>query len=634
MSLRSRLIVVMAVLEAVGFAFPARAGLVDSVKEWFFDPGEKKKPQTVEQEGADGDVSGKLFPDDAIVGLTVSSIRVPENGAAAELTIRRSTSFGLEAQVSWETVSCGSSGPQGGPTRDQGSRAGFHAGGSLDAGGGERRLSDQANGCATPGKDFAPGQGVAMFGPKETEKLIRIPILDDAEHEGPEGFDVVLKDPRGARIDPKGGRAHVVIDDDDPPPPPPNPAVLVPQPDVLAFGSVEAFQSAVREMMWVNQGGRPARIESLDLVPANSAYAITANDCTKGRYIDPGKTCSVGLVFRPSSDGPVKAVLKLSATDGDKGLSADLALGGMGAAPPEPPDPMVARVEQAREYRKQSAGIRTLVKPPPVPEEPKRWKMTDEDYKKIKLGRSYFTFPVDRERIITTDRFIPCVLETAINSSIQGGVICVVESPVYGSDFRRVLIPSGTRVEGDYIPLSKQGETRLNVIWRRFMRPDGSSIYIKTGFQGMDITGKTGVPGEIDNRWWEKYGTAILMTSLSAVGSAAMPSSEKMANASATFADSMSKITSQMLEENLDLRPVITVAAGTRLTIRPLTDLWFPVPELMTSTQTAEEQGAQAGVSEPPKNEVSQAQNAGSVRTPVRYGPSVPYNSTSGTQRR
>jgi hypothetical protein len=88
------------------------------------------------------------------------------------------------------------------------------------------------------------------------------------------------------------------------------------------------------------------------------------------------------------------------------------------------------------------------------------------------------------------------------------------------------------------------------------------------------------LPGDIDSRIWEKYGSAVLVTMLSAASAAASSSgSGRLQDFQSQAADGFARITGQILEENLDLRPVETVPGGSRLIIRPLTDLWFPKPE-------------------------------------------------------
>jgi type IV secretory pathway VirB10-like protein len=98
----------------------------------------------------------------------------------------------------------------------------------------------------------------------------------------------------------------------------------------------------------------------------------------------------------------------------------------------------------------------------------------------------------------------------------------------------------------------------------------------------VDIAGRTAIPGVIDNRLWQKYGGAILLTTISAGAALAVPSGNaRLADAYKTLADNLGSISTQILEENLDLRPVITVPAGTRLNIIPLVDLWFPNPRII-----------------------------------------------------
>jgi hypothetical protein len=534
----------MAALLAVLPATPApaadEAGTLDRMLIWLgWKDAPRKKAPPPPDEGPPPDI----FPSFPVLRFQVRDLSVPEGAGRAVLTVARDSAAGESVTVRYATEA----------------------------------------GTATAGKDFQAVSGVLEFGPADREKRIEVPILDDSAHEPAEAFAVVLSQPRNAVLDGTAARAAVTVVDDDPAPVAPPPARLSFQPVPLVFPAATVdMEPRRREGAFVNQGGSPAAIERVLAEGGEGAFRVVAGgDECSGRTVAPGGSCSVLLEFVPPAEGTFEGRV----TAVGRGLEpASGVLRGSGRLPEIVEDPLAARIAERQAARRAGQGRTGSTEIPPedaMP--PRRYLMRDPDWAEIGVGRTYWSMPVERTRIVTVDRYIPCVLEDTINSQIPGFVHCVIESNVYGSDGRLVLIPKGSRVVGDFQSLGKTGDTRLNVVWRRMFRPDGASILISSGFQTVDIMGRTGLPGTIDNRLWEKYGGALLMTAISVGSALAVPPDGRFANAQGSLADNFGQITTQMLEEKLDLRPVITVPAGSRLNIIPLADLWFPRPDLIAA---------------------------------------------------
>ena len=71
-----------------------------------------------------------------------------------------------------------------------------------------------ADGSATAGEDYTARKGELTFAPGETEKTVRVPVLDDAIDEGEETFTLRLTNASGARI--ADGTATGTIENSDP----------------------------------------------------------------------------------------------------------------------------------------------------------------------------------------------------------------------------------------------------------------------------------------------------------------------------------------------------------------------------------------------------------------------------------
>lgn len=120
------------------------------------------------------------------------------------------------------------------------------------------------------------------------------------------------------------------------------------------------------------------------------------------------------------------------------------------------------------------------------------------------------------DALVAEGTMIRGFLETAINTDLPGMVRAVVREDVYSLDGRRVLIPKGSRLIGEYKSGLARGQKRVFIVWNRMMRSDGVSVRI--GSPGTDSLGRAGMSGRLDTHWVERYGSAIM---LSIVGGAA-----------------------------------------------------------------------------------------------------------------
>lgn len=115
-------------------------------------------------------------------------------------------------------------------------------------------------------------------------------------------------------------------------------------------------------------------------------------------------------------------------------------------------------------------------------------------------------------RTIPQGTVIPAVLETALDSTRPGGVRALVQRDVSGFDGRRVLIPRGSRLYGQYQSSLRPGQKRALVQWTRLMRPDGVTIALDS--PSSDPLGRAGIEGDVDGKFWQRFGGALLNTVL------------------------------------------------------------------------------------------------------------------------
>lgn len=119
------------------------------------------------------------------------------------------------------------------------------------------------------------------------------------------------------------------------------------------------------------------------------------------------------------------------------------------------------------------------------------------------------------DALVPQGTMIRAVLENAVVSDLPGMVRAVTTEDVWSFDGRRILIPSGARLIGDYRSAIARGQTRVFIVWTRMLRADGVSVQL--GSPGTDDLGRTGNAGYVDNKYVERFGAAVV---LSVVGAA------------------------------------------------------------------------------------------------------------------
>ena len=210
-------------------------------------------------------------------------------------------------------------------------------------------------------------------------------------------------------------------------------------------------------------------------------------------------------------------------------------------------------------------------------EEPIKYQLADKDYSPLPQDLS--TLPVDRSRTLTTDMRINAVLDDDINSQIPGVAIAIVDKPVFSPNNKYILLPVFTKIVCEYQGIEQHGQTRLPMTCTRAIRPDGVSVTLTDAIVA-DQMGRTGLTGEVDNRTFETYAGAFIMSGISALAQSGVSQNTPAwrGNAQTTFSNNIGQVTADVIQKNISLKPVIYIKAGTRLQIRPKVDIVFKEP--------------------------------------------------------
>ncbi|MDD2794625.1 type IV secretion system protein VirB10 [Acidocella sp.] len=135
------------------------------------------------------------------------------------------------------------------------------------------------------------------------------------------------------------------------------------------------------------------------------------------------------------------------------------------------------------------------------------------------LGARLKATPLDGEQAailanpnmtITEGTMIPCSLQTAIDSQLPGLVTCVVPIDIRGTTGNVVLLDRGTKIVGQIQSGLLQGQNRVFVDWTRAETPD--HVIITLDSPGTDELGRSGLPGAVNNHFWDRFGGALMLT--------------------------------------------------------------------------------------------------------------------------
>lgn len=128
------------------------------------------------------------------------------------------------------------------------------------------------------------------------------------------------------------------------------------------------------------------------------------------------------------------------------------------------------------------------------------------------------TYIGDLNIIIAQGKLIDAVLETAVNTDLQGMLRAIVSRDVYSESGRNVLLPKGSRLIGQYNSNISDSQVRVDIVWNRVMRPDGIDLQINS--PSTDQLGRTGTAGMVETKFGHLFMNSFLVSSINIAGAA------------------------------------------------------------------------------------------------------------------
>ena len=188
---------------------------------------------------------------------------------------------------------------------------------------------------------------------------------------------------------------------------------------------------------------------------------------------------------------------------------------------------------------------------------------------------------------------IPAAMISGINSDLPGMLFASVRENVYDTatgDY--LLIPQGSRLIGRYDNAIAYGQERVLVVWNRIIFPDASALDLE-GMPGADEGGYSGFYDQVDNHYLRVFGSAALMSVLSAAAQLSQPQATNGQNITpgqtlaGSMGQEMTQTGRQIIERNLNIQPTLIIRVGYQFNVMVNKDVIFPGPYVEKNTQLA-----------------------------------------------
>lgn len=179
----------------------------------------------------------------------------------------------------------------------------------------------------------------------------------------------------------------------------------------------------------------------------------------------------------------------------------------------------------------------------------------------------------NRNFIVAMGTSIPCALETALSSDQPGFTSCVITRDVLSDNGRVVLMEKGTQIVGEYRGGLRRGQSKLFVLWHRAKTPTG--VIITLASPATDAIGRAGFDGYVETHWWERFGSALL---LSVIGDAATWAGQELqrSDVQAQGTTSAGKDAAAIaVEQSINIPPTLVKHQGSLVSIFIARDLDF-----------------------------------------------------------
>jgi type IV secretion system protein VirB10 len=177
-----------------------------------------------------------------------------------------------------------------------------------------------------------------------------------------------------------------------------------------------------------------------------------------------------------------------------------------------------------------------------------------------------------RRFLLAKGAFIDCTLETAIDSTLPGMTTCITATDTFSADGDVVLLERGTKLVGETRGQVAQGTSRIFVLWTEARTPTG--VVVPLSSPGTDELGRSGLPGEVNRHFWDRFGAAILLTVINGVVQGAV-NSQNSSGSVVVSPSTSTDVMTEVLRGTVNIPPTVTKAQGDRIQVFVARDVDF-----------------------------------------------------------
>jgi type IV secretion system protein VirB10 len=187
---------------------------------------------------------------------------------------------------------------------------------------------------------------------------------------------------------------------------------------------------------------------------------------------------------------------------------------------------------------------------------------------------------LDPDLHLPVDRYIPCSMMRRFISDVGGHISCLISEDVYSASSHVKLIPAGTVARGVYRTGALQhGRSRMFVIWTELRTPEPGSLQIPlTDTEATGPLGEAGIGGWIDTHFWERFGNALMLSTVQDVAAAAAdsaPGKDRNTDYTENTRAAASDMAKTTLENSINIPPTLYLNQGDVIGIMTGTDIDF-----------------------------------------------------------
>ncbi|MGQ5289253.1 VirB10/TraB/TrbI family type IV secretion system protein [Pectobacterium actinidiae] len=187
---------------------------------------------------------------------------------------------------------------------------------------------------------------------------------------------------------------------------------------------------------------------------------------------------------------------------------------------------------------------------------------------------------LDPNLYLPVDRYIPCSMMRRFVSDVGGRISCLIGEDVYSANHYVKLLPAGTVARGFYRTGALQhGRSRMFVIWTELRTPEPGSLQIPlVDTEATGPLGEAGISGWIDTHFWERFGNALMLSTvqdLAAAASDSAPGKDRNTDYTENTRAAASEMAKTALENSINIPPTMYLNQGDVIGIMTGTDIDF-----------------------------------------------------------